>query len=127
MSALGKYGGGVAIVDDEQSLVEIYRRLLAMKGIPVCFVAYDGDEAIRQFAGHNPKPRIVLLDYRMPMMDGIKTMKKILSIDPGTRVIFISADERVREEALKAGAAMFVQKPASVKEILNAVESVAEK
>jgi two-component system chemotaxis response regulator CheY len=54
-------------------------------------------------------------------------MRNILRINPQVKIIVISADGSVREAALKAGAARFVQKPASIKEILSAVESVAAK
>jgi two-component system chemotaxis response regulator CheY len=114
----------VAIVDDERSLVEVYQKILEMKGIPVCFVAYDGDEAVKLFKKHNPRPCVVLMDYRMPMVNGVEATKQILKMDSETKVIFISADERVRSEAIKAGAVMFVQKPASMKEIIAAVEGV---
>jgi CheY-like chemotaxis protein len=120
-----KWHGGVAIVDDERALVEIYEKVLEMRGIPVSFVAYDGEEALRRLAEHNPKPQIILMDYRMPIMNGIETMRRIFNQDPDAKVIFISADGSVKEAAIEAGAAMFIQKPASIKEILNAVESVA--
>jgi two-component system chemotaxis response regulator CheY len=122
----GGYCSGVAIVDDERALVDVYQKILQMKGIPVSFVAYDGEEAVRLFAEHNPRPCVVLMDYRMPGTDGIEATLRILKMDPDVKIIFISADEGVREEAIKAGAVKFVHKPASVKEILNAVESVVE-
>jgi two-component system chemotaxis response regulator CheY len=118
------YHRGVAIVDDERSLVEVYRRIFEIKGIPICFVAYDGEEAVRQFAEHNPKPCVVLMDYRMPGVNGIQATRRILGIDAKAKVIFISADEGVREDAIRAGALMFIQKPASVREIIAAVEGV---
>jgi two-component system, chemotaxis family, chemotaxis protein CheY len=127
---LGPYTGcrcGVAIVDDERSLVEVYQKIMEMKGIPVCFVAYDGEDAIRQFKMHNPRPCVVLMDYRMPGTNGIQATKKILRMDPEVKVIFISADDGVKDDAIRAGAVMFVQKPASVKEIVNAVESTVAK
>jgi two-component system chemotaxis response regulator CheY len=116
--------GGVAIVDDERSLVEVYRKIMETRGIPVCFVAYDGEEAVRQFAEHNPRPCVVLMDYRMPGVNGIQAMVRILRMDPKVKIIFISADEGVRDDAIMAGATMFVQKPASVREILEAIASV---
>jgi two-component system chemotaxis response regulator CheY len=115
---------GIAIVDDEQSLVEVYRRIFEIRGIPVFFVAYDGEEAVRLFEEHNPRPRVVLMDYRMPGVNGIQAMKRIRKMDSEVKVVFISADERVREEAIREGAVAFVQKPASMKEILETVESI---
>jgi two-component system chemotaxis response regulator CheY len=94
------------------------------RGIPVYFVAYDGEEAVQQFAKHNPRPGVVLMDYRMPFVNGIQATRSILMMDPEVKVIFISADDAVREEAIRAGAVRFMQKPTSIKEILAAVEGV---
>ncbi len=115
---------GIAIVDDERSLVEVYRQIFATRGIPVFFVAYDGEEAVRLFGEHNPRPRVVLMDYRMPGVNGVEATKRLLRMDAGVKVIFISADDSVREEAIKAGAVAFILKPATMGEILQMVESI---
>jgi CheY-like chemotaxis protein len=83
----------VAIVDDERALVEVYQKIMEMKGIPVCFVAYDEEEAVRLFEKHNPRPCVVLMDYRMLGTNGIQATKKILGMEAEVTVIFISADE----------------------------------
>jgi two-component system, chemotaxis family, chemotaxis protein CheY len=116
----------VAIVDDERSLVEVYKKIFELRGIPVYFVAYDGEEAVRQFAEHNPRPSVVLMDYRMPGVNGIQATRRILGMDSEVKVIFISADDSVREDAIRAGAVMFMQKPASVREIIAAVEGMRD-
>jgi DNA-binding NtrC family response regulator len=100
--------------------------MLELKGIPVCFTAYEGHDAIRQFREHNPRPQIVLMDYRLPTINGIETMKEMLRLDGGTKFIFISADTSVTEEALKNGAAMFLAKPVSMKDVIGAVEKVVK-
>jgi two-component system chemotaxis response regulator CheY len=102
----------------------VYRKIFEIKGIPISYVAYDGEEAVREFEAHNPRPCVVLMDYRMPVVNGVEATKRILRMGAETKVIFISADDTVREDAIRAGAVKFVQKPASVKEILNAVENV---
>lgn len=113
---------GIAIVEDEKDLVKVYQKAFARKGIEICFVAFDGIEAVRLYVACSPKPHSVLMDYRMPIMNGIDAMKEILKIDPEARVIFLSADIAVREEAMKAGAFTFLKKPASLKDILDAVQ-----
>ncbi len=115
---------GIAIVEDEKDLVRVYERLFERRGIPVCFIAYDGNEAILKFISCSPKPHIVLMDYRLPTLNGIEVTKRILEIDPGTKVIMISADTNVKEEALHNGAIIFLAKPVSIKEITNAVETI---
>ena len=118
---------GIAIVEDEKDLVRVYIRLLEKKGIPVCFVAYDGGEAILKFIACTPRPHIVIMDYRLPTLNGIEVTKKILEIDPETKVIFLSADSSAEEEALRNGAHIFLKKPVSIKLIMNAIDDVLKK
>ncbi len=87
-------------------------------------MANDGDEAIELFNKANPRPEIILMDHRMLKMDGIEAMKHILSIDAHIKIIFLSADTHVKDEALKAGAKLFIAKPASMNTILEAIENV---
>jgi DNA-binding NtrC family response regulator len=113
-------------VDDETDLVLLFSKMLELKGIPVCFKAYEGRDAVRQFRDHNPRPQIVLMDYRLPTINGIQTMKEMLQVDGGTKFIFISADASVMEEALNNGAAMFLVKPVNMKDVISAIEKVTQ-
>lgn len=115
---------GIAIVEDEKDLVRVYTRLFQKRGVPVCFVAYDGNEAILKFIACTPKPHIVIMDYRLPTMNGIDVTKRILEIDLDTKVIFLSADISVKEEALRAGAYTFLSKPVSIYTITNTVDKI---
>ncbi len=114
---------GIAIVDDEKSLVTVFQKLFQMHNLPICFVAYDGIEAIKEFDKVNPKPLIILLDYRLPGITGIEVAKEILKRQPSTKIIILSADADVEEAALKVGAISFLKKPVSINEILRVVES----
>jgi two-component system chemotaxis response regulator CheY len=98
--------------------------MLELKGIPVCFTAYDGHDAVKQFRKHNPRPQIVLMDYRLPTINGIETMKEMRRLDGGTKFIFISADSGVKEEAMNNGAIDFLVKPVTMKDVIGAVEKV---
>jgi len=121
-----RWDGGVAIVDDERSIVQIYSKILETMGIPVAFVAFDGEDAVNKFKECKKKPQVVLMDYRMPVMNGIQACLSMLGIDPLVKIIFISADGSVRDEAMKAGAMAFIQKPASLKDIIVEVVNVAK-
>ena len=111
----------VAIVDDDPQLVMIYQQLFNYRKITVSFVACDGFAALERFREADPKPSIVLIDYRMPVMNGIELMKGILHIAPGMKIIVISADDGIREDTLKAGASAFLAKPASITEIMDCI------
>lgn len=114
----------VAIVEDEKDLALMYEMILAKMDIQVSFVAHSGVEAIVKFKNCAPKPRVVLMDNRLPSMSGVEAMKAILSLEPDTRIIFLSADIGTRDEAIRAGAALFIDKPARVGDIVDAVRSV---
>jgi two-component system, chemotaxis family, chemotaxis protein CheY len=111
----------VAIVEDEKDLAKMYELILVRMGIQVSFVAASGIEAIVKFKESSPKPRVVLMDNRLPSMSGIEATKIILAIKPDTRIIFLSADCGARNEAIKAGAALFINKPATVSDIVGAI------
>ncbi len=115
---------GVAIVDDEVQLVKTYELLFKRRQIPVSFVAYDGCAALDFFKNVNVRPRVVIIDYRMPLMSGLELTREILMLEPGTKIIFISADEDVRREALDAGAAVFMKKPTPIKDITETINTL---
>ncbi len=112
---------GIAIVEDEKALIRIYEKVFARNGIVICFIAYDGMEAVKKYLECTPRPHAVIMDYRLPIMNGIEAMSEILKIDPEARVIFLSADVGVEREAMQAGAFVFLRKPASIKDIVDAV------
>jgi two-component system, chemotaxis family, chemotaxis protein CheY len=113
----------VAIVEDEKDLARMYEMILAKMGVPVSFVAYSGPEAIVKFKECTQKPQVVLMDNRLPSMSGVEATKAILKMKPDTRIIFLSADTGAREEAFKAGAALFISKPARISDIIEAIGS----
>lgn len=111
----------VAIVEDENDLAQMYEMILARIGVPVSFIAGSGTEAIARFRECTPKPRVVLMDNRLPVMSGVEVMRAILDMEPDTRVILLSADVGAREEAIRAGAACFISKPARISDIVGAI------
>lgn len=113
---------GIAIVEDEKELVKVYQKAFSRKGIEICFIAYDGIEAIKKYIECTPRPHAILMDYRLPIMNGLEASREILKLDPEARIIFLSADVAVREEAMSAGAFAFLKKPASLKDIVDTVK-----
>jgi two-component system chemotaxis response regulator CheY len=114
---------GIAIVEDEKDLVDVYKRMFARRNIIVCFVAFDGREALKKFIECAPKPHVILMDHRLPGMSGIEVTEEILKLDWEAKVVFLSADVGVMDDALRAGAVAFLKKPASLKEIISTVEA----
>ncbi len=112
---------GVGIVEDEEELVKVLVKLFVKRRIKVCFTASDGLKAVELVKRSAPRPKVILMDYRLLNMNGIETMKAILEVDPEIRYVFLSADSGAEDEALKAGAAAFLKKPATTSAIMAAV------
>ncbi len=110
----------VMIADDHAILSEGLKTLLEVsENIEVVGSASTGKEAIDLITELSPD--VVLMDISMPVMDGIDATKEILKIAPESKIIFLSADVRVKEEAMRSGALAFLQKPASIDAITRMV------
>jgi two-component system chemotaxis response regulator CheY len=111
----------VAIVDDDVELVRTYEMTFRKRLVPVAFVAYDGRSALEKFRNASEKPAVVIIDYRMPLMNGLQLASEIKKLEPDTRIVFISADDTVRQDALNAGANIFLKKPLGIKAIIESI------
>ncbi len=114
----------LAIVDDEKDLVDVYLRLFRMKHMDVCFVAANGAEAVEMYRQCTARPDIVIMDNRMPLMNGVEAMRNIMDMGSPVKFIFLSADATVRDEVTGMGA-VFLKKPASIRELMNAIQAVS--
>lgn len=124
----------VMIVEDEQLLNEAYARVLTAANISL-LRAYNGKEAIKLLEDN--KPDIILLDLRMPVMDGIEFLKqqKPKETLPNTKIIVFSNydDQREIDEAFSLGAMHYMLKAWAtpdelvklIREVDNASQPVA--
>ncbi|MFC1887117.1 response regulator, partial [Thermodesulfobacteriota bacterium] len=78
----------ILVVDDELFICELLDEYLSLQGYQVDF-ATDGNEALEQFAQKHPQ--VVLLDIRMPGMNGIDLLRKIKQMDNSIKCIMLSA------------------------------------
>jgi two-component system, chemotaxis family, chemotaxis protein CheY len=83
--------GSVLIVDDEGDIRTLVRALIgrSSNGLEVVGEASDGDEALELF--RQLEPDVVVLDYRMPRMDGVTCAREILQIAPDQKLLLFSA------------------------------------
>lgn len=111
----------IAIVDDEEDFVKLLEMLFTKRGIHISFIAHDGLDAIDQYNKAEKKPDIILIDHHMRIINGLDATKQMLNNDGKTKFIFLSADGQVRNEALKAGAVAFLNKPCGINEIVDTI------
>ncbi len=98
------------IVDDEQGLLDALSEEFAAQGFEV-ETATSGLEAIEKAEAEAPD--LVLLDIRMPGMDGLETLGRLMEIQPGLGVIVVSAvhDADMAQRAMELGAFDYLTKP----------------
>jgi len=116
------------LIVDDQALVRMGFRMLleAEPGIRVVGEAGTGEEALR--LARELRPRVVLMDVRMPGLDGIAATRRLLELSPESRVIILTTFD-LDEYAfggLRAGASGFLVKDTRPEELLAAVRAVAE-
>jgi len=117
----------VLLADDQPLLLEGFRRVLSRTdGIEIVAEATDGAQAVDACRRH--RPNVVVMDIRMPVLDGLAATEQILAAQPGVRVLVLTTfdlDEYVFR-ALRAGASGFLLKDTPLDELVLAIRLVAE-
>lgn len=114
----------ILVVEDDPELAEVYHTLLVQAGYNVA-VAHNGQDALKVTEEH--KPVLILLDLRMPVMDGVEFLEnyKLKENHPNVKVVVFSNYDMQDEidDAYRLGAERYVLKAwASPKELLQIVE-----
>jgi DNA-binding NarL/FixJ family response regulator len=120
----GEQGPRVVIADDQTLVRGGFRLILNSAGIPVVAEAADGREAVAATLKH--RPDVVLMDIRMPEMDGLEATRRILACRGDVRIIILTTfdlDQYVYA-ALSAGASGFLLKDVSPEHLIAAVRLV---
>ena len=116
----------VLIVDDVAAVREALRLLLGEEpGFDVIGEAADGEEALRQVEALHPD--LVLMDLEMPRHGGLLAIRELCLLPHPPRIVAMSvygADETARTRALAAGASVFVEKGATLAEVVAALRGV---
>jgi len=113
----------ILVVDDEEALRSVLSSELVSGGYDV-MTASDGDEAIAIV--EKKKFDLVLLDIKMPKVDGFEVLKFIKKTSPAVKVIMLTgfADLKNAIESKKHGAEDFVSKPYDLVDLLTTIERV---
>jgi DNA-binding NarL/FixJ family response regulator len=115
----------VLVADDQRVVREGLVLLLELlAGIEVVGAAADGEQAVT--LATELRPHAVLMDLRMPRVDGVEATRRLRERDPGIRVIALTTydDEQSVVQALRAGARGYLTKDAGAAEIRRALEAV---
>ena len=117
----------ILIADDHDVVRSGVRHIIEdHPGWSVVAEAADGKDAVAQAIA--TKPDVAILDYRLPLLDGIEVTRQIRRRVPTVEVLIFTmhADESLLHEALSAGARSYVQKSDAGLHLISAVQSLAE-
>jgi two-component system, chemotaxis family, chemotaxis protein CheY len=112
----------VLIAEDTDSVCFALRLAMKYLGHEVVATATDGEEAFAQY--QRLRPEVVLMDVRMPLMDGLTCTAKLFEHDPNAKVVIITGGRTTRKEAVDAGARAFVEKPFDIAELGDVMQSL---
>jgi len=117
----------VLLVDDEVDFVETFSERLTMRDLEIS-KAYSGKEALAVLE-KNKNIEVVILDVKMPGMDGIETLVEIKKKSPLVEVIMLSGHSTVESaiEGMKKGAFDYLMKPCDLDQIIAKVSEAAAK
>jgi len=117
----------VVVADDQRVVREgLVTSLSVVPGVEVVGAAADGEQAMALVGRH--RPQVVLMDLRMPRIDGVEATRRILAAYPATAVVVLTtyADDDSILAALRAGALGYLTKDAGREQIARALHAAAE-
>ena len=115
------FSGSILLADDEAHIRKFVGLILKQLGASQLFEAANGVEAVAIF--EREKPDLVLLDFNMPMMDGLEALRRIREIDPEAVVIMLTSltTRQAVDGARELGAGNYIRKDTPKDEIVKAL------
>jgi DNA-binding NtrC family response regulator len=120
-------GTRLLMIDDEEAFVAALGQRLVHRNITV-LAAYSGEDGLKKL-DENPNTDVVLLDVKMPGMDGIETLRRIRATHPLVEVIMLTGHATVESaiEGMRLGAFDYLKKPADIEILLQKVQQACKK
>lgn len=110
----------LAIVDDNRDICVTISKLVEHLGFNKSIIAHDGKEIVREVVCNGRSPAVILMDYRLPLMNGLEAAERISQVRPDIKIILATSDESVKSKAESAGFG-FLKKPFSLEALVRAI------
>jgi DNA-binding NtrC family response regulator len=121
------YSAFILIVDDERSFGDVVAQRLRQRGFAAVAVT-SGLDALKRLEGSN-SIEVVLLDLKMPVMDGIATLQLIKKGHPLVEVVMLTGDTTIDSaiETMKSGAFDYLVKPFDIDQLIDKINAAAKR
>jgi DNA-binding response OmpR family regulator len=116
---MGRYK--VLLVDDEEELVRALAERLEIRQLD-CEIALNGEEALRIVEDRTPD--VILLDLKMPGMDGMEVLRRVKKSHPEIQVVVLTGHGSEHDEQIvrRLGAIDYLQKPVDIRELVKTLD-----
>ncbi len=116
----------ILLVDDEREFVQTLSERLIMREMGSA-VAYDGASALEMIEEHQPE--VMILDLKMPGIDGMEVLRRVKSMNPDIEVIVLTGhgSEADRQQCMQLGAFAYLQKPVDIEKLSETIKQANEK
>jgi len=116
----------VLLVDDEREFVQTLSERLSLRDMGSA-VAFDGESALKLV--HEEEPEVMILDLKMPGIDGIEVLRRVKETQPGIEVIILTGhgSEADRKTCMDLGAFAYLQKPVDIDVLSETLKKANEK
>jgi len=117
-----KSSSKVAIVDDNREMCSIISKMIEHFGWNAPVVMHEGEEIVNAVKNYKLSPDVIIMDYRLPHMNGIEASRAISRKFPRIKIIVVTSDESVESEAVSEGFG-FLKKPFNFRSFAQSVFS----
>ena len=111
------------IVDDEPTIQQLLSIILEDMGYEIAGQLMNGEVALKTYKEMEEKPDLIIIDHRMPIMPGTALAEEILKLKPEQKILFLTADESIKDSVRDLGVDHFLEKPADIDTIRESVDA----
>ncbi len=115
----------ILIAEDDPLIRNLFKEILKKNGYDIV-EAVDGEDALIVYDNLHKKPDIIIVDFRMPKINGLELTQEILLRDPNSNIIMVTGDPTMNQEILNSSGVIYKEKPVDLDEFLSEIHALAE-
>jgi len=114
----------IFIVEDDSDIQLLYGKVFKSSGFQVIGISDNGEDALDKFKSFSEKLDIIIMDYNLPFKNGLEIAIEIIRIHNELKIIFVSANDDIKDISLTIGAVKFLNKPFEIRKLIETINHV---